>query len=57
MVASLRTSWFIAESAGLPTIADADTNVYARCPEADAGTRTILPITMAATLDVSLAGA
>src|SRR5882757_7235980 len=40
----------------LPTIvADTDTNAYTRCPEADAGARAVIPITIAAALDVSLA--
>jgi len=41
----------------LPTIvADTDTNAYTRCPEADAGARAVIPITIAAALDISLAG-
>jgi hypothetical protein len=39
----------------LPAIAaDTDAHAYAGRPEADAGTRTVIPITIAAALDVSL---
>jgi hypothetical protein len=42
--------------ADLPAIfADAHTDGHAGCPEADAGTRTIIPITIATAFDVSLA--
>jgi hypothetical protein len=44
------------ESVALPTIvADAHTNADARRPEADAGTRTVIPVTIGTALDVSLA--
>lgn len=49
-------SVFLLLSADLPTIvADAYTNADARCPEADAGTRTVIPVTIGTALDVSLA--
>ncbi len=42
-------------SVDLPAIADTDANAYAGGPEADAGARTVVPITIATALDVSLA--
>src|SRR5258705_1050747 len=40
----------------LPAIAsDTDTHAHTRRPEADAGTRTVVPIVVAAALDVALA--
>src|SRR6266480_766397 len=43
-------------SVDLPAIViDADTDAYARRPEADAGTRTLVPITVVTALDISLA--
>src|SRR5260370_4088866 len=42
-------------SASLPTIvADAHANAHAGCPDSDAGTRTVIPVTIGAALDVSL---
>src|SRR6266436_7864161 len=41
---------------GLPAIvADADAHAHAGGPEADAGTRTVIPVTIAAAFDVTLA--
>jgi len=42
-------------SVNLPAIADTNANAYAGGPEADAGARTVVPIAIAAALDVSLA--
>src|SRR6266850_3440864 len=45
-----------AGSVDLPAIAsDTDTHAHTRRPEADAGTRTVVPIVVAAALDVALA--
>src|SRR5258707_5951212 len=42
-------------SASLPTIvADAHANAHAGCPDSDAGTRTVIPVTIGAALDISL---
>jgi hypothetical protein len=44
------------ESVALPTIvADAYSNADARRPEADASTRTVIPVTIGTALDISLA--
>src|ERR1700676_4800249 len=43
-------------STDLPTVvADANTNAHAGSPKSDAGTRTIIPVTIAAAFDVTLA--
>src|SRR5258708_39320540 len=42
-------------SASLPTtVADAHANAHAGCPDSDAGTWTVIPVTIGAALDVSL---